>query len=208
MQNFLKTTHCALKSHHNHHSRESELSKQGQIFALGCLWQTSLKSNPVDLPSKLHFMTQGRKRRHHSHHCSPDSTCFHFLFKGTTPWSHYEALKHHKRQVVIRLETAPFPGNCPWHISCPYDVCVELLSCPVSHYRAVVSAVVYIGANGRLPDAKGLTVYQCKRVVNMGTQPPSWPWYQTIHHPGLEKGWGWEEYPDGGHLAQVRLCVS
>lgn len=74
------------------------------------LWQRSLKSNPVDLPSKLHFMTQWRKRRHHSNHCRPDSysTCSHFLFKGDAAWSHYEALKHHKRQVVIKNENVFF----------------------------------------------------------------------------------------------------
>lgn len=62
-------------------------------------WQRSLKSNPVDLPSKLHFMSQWRKRRHHSNHCSLDSyiTCSHFLFKRNAAWSRYEALKHHKR---------------------------------------------------------------------------------------------------------------
>lgn len=54
-----------------------------------------------------------------------------------------------------------------------YYVCLGLLSCPLSHHTAAVSAVVYIRANGRFPDAKGLTVYQWKRVVNMGTQPPS-----------------------------------
>lgn len=87
-----------------------------------------------------------------------------------------------------------------------YYVCLGLLSCP--HHTAAVSAVVYIRANGRFPDAKGLTVYQWKRVVNMGTQPPSWPWYGTIHHLGLETGWGREVYPDGGHLTQVRFSMS
>lgn len=43
----------------------------------------------------------------------------------------------------------------------------------LSHHKATVAAVVYIRANGRLLDAKGLTVYQWKRVVNMGTQPLS-----------------------------------
>lgn len=43
----------------------------------------------------------------------------------------------------------------------------------LSFTTAIVAAVVYIRANGRLPDAKGLTVYQWKRVVNMGTQPLS-----------------------------------
>lgn len=58
------------------------------------------------------------------------------------------------------------------------------------------------------PGTEVLTVYQWKRVVNMGMQPLSWPWCRTIHHLGLEKGCGWEVYPDGGHLTQVRASMS
>lgn len=134
-------------------------------------------------------MTQWRKRRHHSNRCSPDSysTCSHFLFKGNAAWSHYEALNHHKRQVVIKNENAFFQETAR-DIYFVHVMCFLGRSTPASHHTAAVAAVVYIRAYGRLPDAKGLTVYQWKRVVNMGTQPLSWPWCRTIHHLGLEKG--------------------
>ena len=51
-----------------------------------------------------------------------------------------------------------------------HDECLRPTSPPLP---LNATAVVYIRANGRLPDAKGLTVYQWKRVVNMGTQPLS-----------------------------------
>lgn len=68
---------------------------------------------------------------------------------------------------------------------------------------AEVSAAGYIRATGRLPDAQALRVYQRVRVLNTGTQPPSWPWFRAVCHPG----WGWEVNPDSGLLTQVGLVV-
>lgn len=71
------------------------------------------------------------------------------------------------------------------------------------------TVIVYIRANGRLLDAQDLTVYQCKRVVNMGTQPLSWPSCRTIHHECLERGWGrWDVSMMEDTLTWVRAATS
>lgn len=112
------------------------------------------------------------------------------LFKGNAPWSQYETIKYHKTCCKTKIKKPLY--NRKRRMAYAWDQSLLL--------SFTVAALVYIRASGRLPDAKGLTVYQWKRVVNMGIQPLSWPWCRAIHHLGLGKTWGWEVYPDGGHF--------
>lgn len=166
----IKNAHHALNSPHDHHSsqhcycRIKELSVKARsnicLELSGCfknksasLQQRSLKSNPVDLPPKLHFMTQWGKRRYHSNHCTPDSysTCSHFLFKGNAAWSHYEPLNHktsYKKGSNKKWECSYFQQSVRNIYFVHMMYVSEPLSPPVSHQHTATQQLFTSGPMG------------------------------------------------------------
>lgn len=130
----------------------------------------------------------------------------HFLFKGSAPWRQYEAVKQQERSWK-RKGLKNVVVFAPWlliraFIFSQCDLCPGTRSCAVFPNTDCFGSCLHQG-HWEASRRKGADSLSVEEVVNTGTQPPAWPWYETIHHVGLEGRRGWEVQPDGGHLTRV-----
>lgn len=134
----------------------------------------------------------------------------HFLFKGSAAW---RIMRHWNNRIGSKREKkkccfffSPLAADSDL-IFCRCDLCPGPQSCPVFPHTDCFGSCLHQG-HWEASRRKGTDSLSVEEVVNTGTQPPSWPWYETIHHVGLEGRRGWEVHPDGGHLTHVGITTS